>query len=576
MAIRPDWETGTITLSAGAVDFTTTGSALQTAAISAGDAIITPAGLVLIIAEITGQNAGRLMAPCPVAAAGSDQQLRIRYQPDGSRLQGAMRMVRELLSTGNLDAFAALEARPNSVPVFTGFGTLGLMDTDMLGGGSAGGWDATVFDLAGLDAYADRPASFRVMVIDAGASRSAVFQKVTNAAGDWSQPIYFTGNDGRIGDKGEAGKDFDPQIGLLSERAAYDNEPVGFAFLATDAAAIYFRQGAAGEWSAPIPFGEGKPGADGLSAYQIAVQEGFAGTQAEWLASLHGSDASVTTANVGAAVAAAAGEQSISDADTVAGVKSGTSSMRRWTWGIVKAWIKGWITKADVDLGNVANKSEAQMVASGAIAEGLNSKASYNWIINGDFTVNQRGGVKKPANGVYGFDRWKGHASGIEQIIEALPAGEYTLTWSGGGNGTFGGQTKASPIKVTVAGGNTSVVVPETATKVSVVVGDSTAKDPWLSSTRPTTFEKIICERYYQIYWLRMWGGQTAANFGATHILPTSMRVNPSVITFGSIMSGGTNLRVENARINRFDVLISGNNTEAIFFEIYVSLDAEF
>lgn len=364
MAIRPDWEAGTITLVAGSSDFTTTDSALQTAAISAGDEIITPAGLVLIIAEITGQNTGQLMLPCPAGAAGANQPLRIRYQPDGSRVQGAMRMVREFLVTGNLDAFAALVGRPNAVPVFTGFGALALMDTDMFGGGSAGGWDATVFDRAGLDAYADRPAGYRVMVIDAGELRSAVFQKQTAAAGDWSQPIYFTGNEGKVGDKGEAGKDFDPQIGLLSERSAYDNQPVGFAFLATDVGAIYYRQGAVGEWSLPIPVGGGKPGADGLSAYQIAVQEGFAGTQSEWVASLKGSDASVTTANVGAAMAAASGEQSISDADSLAGVKNGTSSMRRWTWGIVKAWIKGWISKADVGLGNVSNIAPADMPVS--------------------------------------------------------------------------------------------------------------------------------------------------------------------------------------------------------------------
>lgn len=34
--------------------------------------------------------------------------------------------------------------------------------------------------------------------------------------------------------------------------------------------------------------GEGSPGADGLSAYQIAVNEGFVGTAEQWLASLQG------------------------------------------------------------------------------------------------------------------------------------------------------------------------------------------------------------------------------------------------------------------------------------------------
>lgn len=80
------------------------------------------------------------------------------------------------------------------------------------------------------------------------------------------------------------------------------------------------------------------------------------------------------TANVGAAVAAAAIETSIVDVDNVAGVKSGTSNMRRWTWGTVKAWIKGWITKTDIGLSNVANKSEAQMASSGALADLINAR----------------------------------------------------------------------------------------------------------------------------------------------------------------------------------------------------------
>lgn len=36
--------------------------------------------------------------------------------------------------------------------------------------------------------------------------------------------------------------------------------------------------------------GNGKKGADGKSAYQIALENGFAGTETEWLASLNGSD----------------------------------------------------------------------------------------------------------------------------------------------------------------------------------------------------------------------------------------------------------------------------------------------
>lgn len=133
MAIRPDYDIGTVTLSSGSADFTTTGSALEVAKVSAGDAIIAPSGHVLIIASITGQNSGTLFLPCPAAAAGADLPLRIRFQPDGSRYQGAVRNLIDLLSSGNLEAFAALVGAAGMVPIFTGPGTLDLADPATFG-----------------------------------------------------------------------------------------------------------------------------------------------------------------------------------------------------------------------------------------------------------------------------------------------------------------------------------------------------------------------------------------------------------------------------------------------------------
>lgn len=43
------------------------------------------------------------------------------------------------------------------------------------------------------------------------------------------------------------------------------------------------------------PGKDGQPGKDGKSAYQIAVDNGFVGSEAEWLQSLHGKDGATTS-----------------------------------------------------------------------------------------------------------------------------------------------------------------------------------------------------------------------------------------------------------------------------------------
>lgn len=385
MAIRPDWMTGTLNLVAGTPDFTTTGSALQTAAIQAGDAIITATGYVLIIAEITGQNSGRLFDNCPVAAAGDGQPLRVRYQPDGSRVQAAVRMMRDLLTTGNLEAFAALIGEEDAVPVFVGPGVMKLVPKSELGP------DDTNGNLAALAALENI----------SNLSELAAIAKANDQ-------FIVMGADGTIT--------------LKSIKSL------------TDAIAEKYK----------LP-------ADG-AADQLLDATGAA------------------------------------------------------------------ISKESLPISEAAQKA-------------LGTKSSYNWIINGDFTINQRGGVKKPANGVYGFDRWKGHAGGIEQIIEALPAGEYTLTWSGGGTGSFGGQTKDSPIKATVVAGNASVMVPATAMKVSIVYGDATASDPWALCKRSDAFEDVLCRRYFQRFGsVRGVGGSNNnAYIGGFWQFPVSMRAYPSI-----------------------------------------------
>jgi hypothetical protein len=124
-----------------------------------------------------------------------------------------------------------------------------------------------------------------------------------------------------------------------------------------------------------------------------------------------------------------------------------------------------------------------------------------NILINGCKRVNQRtyaGGVL--ADGVYGYDRWKGANSdvNIEQVIEQqnINSGTYTISWVGGGTATVGatsGLASGDSVVLTVSG-NISVKVPKGATNIQLEEG--------LKATpfeqRPIGLEISLCKRYYE------------------------------------------------------------------------------
>lgn len=127
--VRPDYTVGTITLVSNSKNFTTVGASLKTATISSGDTIMTADGRVLIISEITGQNAGVLAYPCPASAAGANLPLRIRFQPSSSGVQGAVRdLLQRWGETGNIDALAGLQGYAGAIIKFTGAGTAELVN----------------------------------------------------------------------------------------------------------------------------------------------------------------------------------------------------------------------------------------------------------------------------------------------------------------------------------------------------------------------------------------------------------------------------------------------------------------
>lgn len=457
MAIKPDWTLGTLTLTAGSTAFTTTGSALKAADIQGGDTLMTQSGAVLVIETITGENSGTLYMPCPASAAGAAQPLRVRYQADGSRLPAATRHLLNELSSGNVAAFAELVGQADMVPIFTGTGMLTLVSTELVGGGG-GSWAATVALLSGRDAFDDKPAGFRVLVIENGTNRSAVYEKTGTAAAAWSEPIYFTGPVGEQGiaatlqlgtvTTGAAGSDpaitysGTPQEAVLNfelpasptvEIGSVTSAPSGTAPSVTNsgserAAVLNFvvPAGKDGTGTGDMQASDYDPAGKRLNVYDMAsmveadnakvmteaerqdieaaerdrhthdnkqaldgTTESFTTPLKSKLENLPANADKTNTASVGAALAAATGEQSIVDADSVAGVQSGTSNARRWTWGIVKAWIKGWITKADVGLPLVDNTSDMNKPISTAqgAAIGLKldktAKAADSALLNG-------------------------------------------------------------------------------------------------------------------------------------------------------------------------------------------------
>lgn len=75
-------------------------------------------------------------------------------------------------------------------------------------------------------------------------------------------PQGLQGPPGIQGMQGPPGQSFTPDaIGLLAARAAHDDAPAGFAFLATDAGQLFFKLGSGtADWSAGIYFGRGEAG----------------------------------------------------------------------------------------------------------------------------------------------------------------------------------------------------------------------------------------------------------------------------------------------------------------------------
>jgi hypothetical protein len=198
-----------------------------------------------------------------------------------------------------------------------------------------------------------------------------------------------------------------------------------------------------------------------------------------------------------------------------------------------------------------------------------NTFAFKNRIIDGGFTINQRGYTSGTSlsSGSYGHDRWKGGASGgtytftqgstgvnttititagsIIQVIEGanLPeGGTYVLSWTGTAQGKIGsGSFGASGITGTITAGTNTNIEFNTGTcgNVQLEVGSTATSFDY----RPYGTELALCQRYYVQFLgnntyetLASGMSSTSQNGYVTVALPVTMRANPT-LTYSTVSS---------------------------------------
>lgn len=210
-----------------------------------------------------------------------------------------------------------------------------------------------------------------------------------------------------------------------------------------------------------------------------------------------------------------------------------------------------------------------------------------NYVDNSGFTVNQRNysSGSALAAGSYGFDRWKGGASGCTLTFTASPAStvvtisagtlqqvvegvnffnsSYTLSWTGSATGRVNtGAYVASPITFTGAP-NTNVTIEfqgGTLGQVMLQVGSQTT----LWQPQPYPVDLARCQRFFYVFGAAQfscWCGDGNV-YQQVVLLPVTMRALPTLV---SSISGSPNAASTWPRI-------AANSNAVISLQVAVSV----
>ena len=189
-----------------------------------------------------------------------------------------------------------------------------------------------------------------------------------------------------------------------------------------------------------------------------------------------------------------------------------------------------------------------------------------NRVINGNFSINQRGYISATAlaTGLYAHDRWKAGASGVtytfsagsvdttitviagslQQVVEGanIEGGTFTLSWSGTAQGRVnGGAYGVSPLTVTGLAAGTNVTIEFNAGTLGKIQFEN-GSYPTLFERRPRGIELSLCQRYCYVNVLAGLHGIVTATtdiiFGAP--LPVTMRATPTLSLLKTSVSGAS------------------------------------
>lgn len=212
--------------------------------------------------------------------------------------------------------------------------------------------------------------------------------------------------------------------------------------------------------------------------------------------------------------------------------------------------------------------SESELNALPGIVE-LSRRATGNLLDNTSFLINDRNFTPPYQVGEYGYNRWKGHANGKEQIVaerDIEPGNDYTLSWTGGGTGSINGSVPAaSPVTVNVpASGTVSAVIPADATEPVLVKGSL----PGAWSVRRRALDELFCQEYFfqtNGNGMRVANGVIASTAQAQFVIqfPTKMISSPGFSAGGTWTNrtGGVTWSMSLLGINEQVAFIGGDSS---------------